>query len=79
MEFTRKDKKDFISDLMDKDFFSRKCYLCNRVEWEIDVGYKGEAAFKYLNTLGCKDGYALVCRECFDKYFRGHECKAVSK
>jgi len=54
------------------ELLSRRCDICKNEDWLYDVGHDDSDSFSYLVGLGCSDGYALVCQECFDKHFKDY-------
>jgi hypothetical protein len=73
MEFRRKDRRDHEEANKLKgdftDLLNTKCSLCKEKPWVFYVGESGSDSFTYLDGLGCPDGFAVVCEDCFQKHF----------
>ena len=51
------------------EMLNRKCSACYAENWMLHVTHDDNDSFKYLYGLSREDGYALVCRECFNNRF----------
>jgi len=54
------------------EVLKRSCYLCKEKGWTSDIHYRDSESFNYLDGLDCREGYALVCDDCFEKHFNQH-------